>query len=85
MTPSLPTPIHVALLGLYGHKDKARPSLAALLSFIEDADNEPTDTNWKTWRLEDQKKSPLFREIVYIYKYSRNGVRNCGRNGVRKE
>lgn len=61
-------PIHMALLGLYEHEDKARPSLAALLSFTEDADNEPIDTNWKTWRLEDQKKSPLFREIVYIYK-----------------
>lgn len=62
------TPIHVALLGLYEHDDQARPSLAALLSFIEDADSEPTDTNWKTWRLEDQKESPLFRERVYIYK-----------------
>ena len=61
------SPVHVAVLGLYEHHDKARPDLSSLLEFIDDAENAPPETDWKKFKVAERKKSPLLGEIIQTY------------------
>jgi ankyrin repeat protein len=61
------TPVHIAVLGLHDHEDRVRPDLSTILDFIDDAENEPSHTNWKNFRVGEQKKSQLFQDVIRFY------------------
>jgi ankyrin repeat protein len=64
------SPIHVAVLGLYEPEDSARPSLQELINFIDDANNAPPGNDWAAWRRKDVRSSPLYSEIVEMFRSS---------------
>ncbi|OAX83301.1 hypothetical protein ACJ72_02334 [Emergomyces africanus] len=64
------TPIHVAVLDLYDPDDLERPTLEALIDFVDHANNAPQGTNWSHWRAKYQKRSPLFVTIIEQFRVS---------------
>jgi ankyrin repeat protein len=64
------SPIHIAVLGLYEPEDSTRPNLQELIDFIDDANNAPPGNDWTTWRRKDVRLSPLYSQIVEIFRSS---------------
>ncbi|OJD18686.1 hypothetical protein AJ78_01301 [Emergomyces pasteurianus Ep9510] len=64
------TPIHIAVLDLYDPDDLERPTLEALIDFVDTANNAPQGTNWSQWRVKYQKRSPLFVTIIEQFRVS---------------
>ncbi|XXH00572.1 hypothetical protein Hte_006920 [Hypoxylon texense] len=64
------TPIHTAVLDLYSHDDRERPSLEELIQLTDEANNSPTNTNWSHWKLKYRGRSPLFGAILEYFRAS---------------
>ncbi|KAI1177125.1 ankyrin [Nemania sp. FL0916] len=64
------TPIHIAVLNLYSHNDRERPSLEELIHLTDEANNAPVTTNWAQWKLKYRGRSPLFAEILEYFRAS---------------
>ncbi|KAF2972708.1 hypothetical protein GQX73_g864 [Xylaria multiplex] len=62
------TPIHIAVLDLYSHDDRERPSLKELIQLTDDANNAPATTNWAQWKLRYRGRSPLFGAILEYFR-----------------
>jgi hypothetical protein len=60
--------IHNAVLELYDVADNTRPSLQDLLDFVDDANNQPAGNNWSIWRRAEAKTSPLYADIVEMFR-----------------
>ncbi|CAF9912195.1 MAG: hypothetical protein ALECFALPRED_007902 [Alectoria fallacina] len=64
------TPIHIAVLDIYKPTDMERPTLERLIEFVDDANNAPAGTDWAKWKLRYRKRSPLFGEIIELFRAS---------------
>ncbi|MCJ1358222.1 MAG: hypothetical protein MMC33_008221 [Icmadophila ericetorum] len=64
------TPIHIAVLEIYKPTDRERPTLQQLIEFTDDANNAPAGTDWDKWKLRYQKRSPLYCEIIELFRAS---------------
>ncbi|KAI0531921.1 ankyrin [Xylaria digitata] len=64
------TPIHIAVLDLYSHDDRERPSLEELIQLTDEANNAPATTNWVQWKLKYCGRSPLFGAILEYFRAS---------------
>lgn len=64
------TPIHIAVLEIYQPTDVERPTLEQLIELVDDANNTPAGTDWAKWKLRYRKRSPLFCEIIEIFRAS---------------
>jgi ankyrin repeat protein len=62
------TPIHRAVLEAYDHDDKDRPALLDLLKLVEKANTALAGQNWVLWKKEYKDRSPLFREIIDLFR-----------------
>ena len=62
------TPIHVAVLDEYDAEDLERPSLDDLLNFVDEANNAPAGTDWSMWRRNYRGRSPLYLDIVDMFR-----------------
>ncbi len=67
------TPIHIAVLGIYETSDVECPTLEQLIQFVDDANNAPAGTDWAKWKLRYRKRSPLFGQIIEIFRASAYG------------
>jgi ankyrin repeat protein len=62
------SPIHIAMLGRYNSDDALRPSLQSLIDFVDEANNAPLGTDWKTYRRKDAQSSPLYKDLIEIFR-----------------
>jgi hypothetical protein len=68
------SPIHIAVLEQYEAADATRPTLQKLIDFMDDANNAPAGNNWSVWRRSEVKKSPLYADIVEIFRSAATGL-----------
>ena len=66
------TPIHIAVLDFYDKADVHRPTLQDLIDFVDDANNAPVGNDWNTWRRFEVGLSPLYAEIVDMFRRAAN-------------
>lgn len=64
------TPIHIAVLDIYKPTDLERPTLEQLIEFVDDANNAPAGADWAKWKFRYRKRSPLFGEIIELFRAS---------------
>ncbi|CAG9946812.1 unnamed protein product, partial [Clonostachys rosea f. rosea IK726] len=64
------TPIHMAVLNLYSHEDRERPSLEQLIQLTDEANNAPVATNWAKWKLKYRGRSPLLSSTLEYFRAS---------------
>lgn len=64
------TPIHIAVLDIYKPTDVERPTLEQLIELVDDANNAPAGTDWAKWKTRYRKRSPLFGEIIELFRAS---------------
>ncbi|KAL8908685.1 MAG: hypothetical protein Q9207_000653 [Kuettlingeria erythrocarpa] len=67
------TPIHIAVLNLYDVEDRERPSLEhdvtiRLIQLVDDCNNAPAGTDWGQWKQRYRKRSPLYRDIIELFR-----------------
>ena len=64
------TPIHTAALNLYEAGDVERPSLEQLIELVDDCNNSKPGTDWAKWKSRYKKRSPLFGDILEVFRAS---------------
>lgn len=64
------TPIHIAALNLYEAGDVERPSLEQLIELVDDCNNSKPGTDWAKWKSRYKKRSPLFGDILELFRAS---------------
>lgn len=67
------TPIHIAVLGIYNSADLEQPTLEQLLELVDDANNAAPGTDWMKWKSKYRKSSPLYGEIIELFRASAYG------------
>jgi ankyrin repeat protein len=64
------SPIHVAVLGLYDQEGLKHPSLEDLINFVDEVNNAPVGNDWSTWGSREAKLSPLYADIIQMFRSS---------------